>query len=166
MARCTRKCSVAGAASSDVTVHCSPRGTQHHGSWPLRGATTFLRLLYEPFLTRFILSFFSPPPPPPPRLLFPLFLLSALCFRAGEGQRGETRCAHAMWIVRERRNFWEGIAWDFVSRTRLELTLYIIWEEIFLNTKNRSNISFSNVFNFGKFAGKIESIYYRICFEG
>ena len=102
MARCTRKCSVAGAASSDVTVHCSPRGTQHHGSWPLRGATTFLRLLYEPFLTRFILSFFPLLlllllPPPPSRLLFPLFLLSALSVfaqeRDKEGRRvARTRC--------------------------------------------------------------------------
>lgn len=96
MARCTCKCSVAGAASSDVTVHCSPRGTQHHGSWPLRGATTFLRLLYEPFLTRFILSFFSPSfSSSSSSPFFPSFF-SALCFaqeRNKDGRRvARTRC--------------------------------------------------------------------------
>lgn len=159
MARCTCKCSVAGAASSDVTVHCSSRGTQHHGSWPLHGATTFLRLLYEPFLTRFILSFFSPPPSPsPPRLLFPFFLLCT----AGEEQRRETRCAHAMWIVRKRgeEKFWEEIAWDFVGEW-----FQVILDEIhlgsvekrFLNVEDWSNISFFSfkvLVNFGKFAGK------------
>lgn len=89
----------------------------HTASWILASPRCndfpFRRLLYEPFLTRFILSsFFSPflllllLPPPLLLHLLSFLLLSGLLVSRRDGTRtGDVLCARDVNCSRERRNF-------------------------------------------------------------